>query len=143
MERLSGLLGMAFVLAMAYYFSTNRKAIQLKTVLWGLGLQIVFAIFVLKTDVGVRLFRVSDWTLARTLTGHSEPITGVAFAPDGQTLASSSKDRTVRLWRVGDGTTIRTLTGHTDQVSSVAFAGDGQTLVSGSFDLTARLWRVT
>ena len=58
---------MAFILAAAYYFSTNRKAIQLKTVLWGLGLQIAFAILVLKTDAGVRLFRAAgkavEWVL--------------------------------------------------------------------------------
>jgi CNT family concentrative nucleoside transporter len=73
MERFSGLLGMAFVLAAAYYFSTNRKAIQLKTVLWGLGLQILFAIFVLKTEWGVRLFRVAgravEWVLHFSFQG--------------------------------------------------------------------------
>jgi CNT family concentrative nucleoside transporter len=73
MERFAGLLGMAFVLAAAYYFSTNRKAIQLKTVLWGLGLQIAFAIFVLKTEVGVRLFRAAgravEWVLHFSFQG--------------------------------------------------------------------------
>jgi len=44
------------MLALAYIFSTNRRAIRLKTVAWGLGLQIVFAIFVLKLEVGRWLF---------------------------------------------------------------------------------------
>lgn len=52
MERLVGLLGILLMLAIAYAFSTNRKAIRLKTVLWGLGLQFVFALLVLKTDIG-------------------------------------------------------------------------------------------
>jgi WD40 repeat protein len=30
-------------------------------------------------------------------------VSGVAFAPDGKTLASASRDRTVRLWRLPDG----------------------------------------
>lgn len=83
MERFSGLLGMAFVLAAAYYFSTNRKAIQLKTVLWGLGLQLVFALFVLKTDMGVRLFQVAgkavEWVLHFSYDGSA-----FVFGPLGQ-----------------------------------------------------------
>ncbi len=52
MERFSGLLGMAALLGAAYFFSTNRKAIRLKTVLWGIGLQVVFALLVLRWEPG-------------------------------------------------------------------------------------------
>ena len=55
----------------------------------------------------------------------------VAFSPDGQTLASGSRDYTVRLWRAADGTLLRTLKGHTEDVYSVAFSPDGKTLASG------------
>ena len=47
------------MLGLAYAFSTNRRAIRVKTVAWGLGLQFVFAIFVLRVDVGRRMFQVS------------------------------------------------------------------------------------
>ncbi len=57
MERLSGLLGMIAILGIAYSFSTNRKAIRLKTVAWGLGLQFAFALLVLRTGVGQAIFR--------------------------------------------------------------------------------------
>ena len=76
-----------------------------------------------------------------TLVGHTNPVHGVAFSPDGQTLASGSWDNTVRLWRVSDGILLRTLEGHTDPVLSVAFSPDGQTLASGSRDKTVRLWK--
>ena len=56
MGRFTGLLGIAVFLALAYLFSTNRKAIRLKTVLWGLGLQLTFAIFVLRFESGRALF---------------------------------------------------------------------------------------
>jgi CNT family concentrative nucleoside transporter len=46
------------MLALAYIFSTNRRAIRVKTVAWGLGLQITFAIFVLRIDYGRRAFQV-------------------------------------------------------------------------------------
>jgi CNT family concentrative nucleoside transporter len=45
------------MLALAYAFSTDRKAIRVKTVAWGLGLQITFAICVLRIDYGRRLFQ--------------------------------------------------------------------------------------
>jgi len=52
MGRLTGLLGLATMLGLAFLFSSNRRAIRLKTVLLGLFLQIVFAIFVLRFDFG-------------------------------------------------------------------------------------------
>ena len=48
--------GAVVILAIAYAFSTNRAAIRWSTVAWGLGLQIVFALIVLKTSAGQRVF---------------------------------------------------------------------------------------
>ncbi len=53
---LQPVLGAAVILLIAYALSTNRRAIRWSTVAWGLGLQIVFAIIVLKTSVGERVF---------------------------------------------------------------------------------------
>ncbi len=50
------LLGAVVILSIAYACSTNRRAIRWATVAWGLGLQIVFAVIVLKTTVGERVF---------------------------------------------------------------------------------------
>jgi CNT family concentrative nucleoside transporter len=52
MSRFAGLLGIAVFLSLAYLFSTNRRAIRLKTVLWGLGLQFLFAWIVLRFTWG-------------------------------------------------------------------------------------------
>jgi WD40 repeat protein len=79
----------------------------------------------------------------RTLSGHTDGVLAVAFSPDGQWLASGSRDRTVRLWQVSDGTLMRTLSGHTDHVTSVAFSPDGQYLASGSRDGQIRLWQAS
>jgi concentrative nucleoside transporter, CNT family len=57
MGRFTGILGLLTMLALAYAFSTNRRAIRVKTVAWGLGLQIVFAIFVLKVPFGRDMFQ--------------------------------------------------------------------------------------
>src|SRR5437879_2311527 len=61
MARFTGILGLLTMLGLAYTFSTNRRAIRLKTVAWGLGLQFVFAVFVLKIGVGQKaLQKASD-----------------------------------------------------------------------------------
>jgi len=59
MERFTGLLGLMTMLGLAYAFSTNRRAIRMKTVAWGLGLQFVFALFVLRVDFGRRMFQLA------------------------------------------------------------------------------------
>jgi CNT family concentrative nucleoside transporter len=73
MGRFTGLIGIACVLGAAYFFSTNRRAIRLKTVLWGLGLQLVFAVFVLKTAMGLKVFSVAGegarWLLEFSFAG--------------------------------------------------------------------------
>lgn len=51
MQRFTGLLGLAVILALAYAFSRDRKAIQPRIVFWGLGLQLAFAFLVLKTPI--------------------------------------------------------------------------------------------
>lgn len=64
------------------------------------------------------------------LAGHSAWMTGLAFAPDGGTLASCSVDGTVKLWEVASGRCLQTLTGHTNPVFAVAWSPDGQLLAS-------------
>jgi concentrative nucleoside transporter, CNT family len=56
MGRFTGVLGMLAILGLAYLFSTNRRAIKSKIVLWGLGLQIALAFLVIRCTGGQRLF---------------------------------------------------------------------------------------
>jgi CNT family concentrative nucleoside transporter len=53
MQRYTGLLGLVVIIAVAYLFSTNRRAIQPRVIFWGLGLQFGFAFLVLKTNFGL------------------------------------------------------------------------------------------
>lgn len=52
MERFTGLLGLAAILGVAWLFSRDRKRIRPSLLLWGLGLQVAFALLVLKTSFG-------------------------------------------------------------------------------------------
>src|SRR3954463_3378608 len=56
MGRFTGLLGLVVILGVAYLFSSQRHAIRLRILLWGLGLQFAFAVLVLRTDFG-KLFQ--------------------------------------------------------------------------------------
>jgi CNT family concentrative nucleoside transporter len=55
--RLSGLVGLALILAIGILLSHNRGAIRWRVIAWGLGLQLLFAIFVLRIPAGQALFR--------------------------------------------------------------------------------------
>jgi len=68
MGRFTGILGLLTMLGLAYAFSTNRRAINKKTVAWGLGLQVVFAIFVLKIELGRILFQKAGDAVNRLLS---------------------------------------------------------------------------
>jgi CNT family concentrative nucleoside transporter len=57
MGRFTGVLGILVILGIASLFSTNRRAIKLSTIAWGLGLQIVLGIFVLRVKSGQIIFQ--------------------------------------------------------------------------------------
>ena len=82
MQRFTGLLGLAVILAIAYLLSKDRKAIQFRIVAWGLGLQFAFALIVLKTGAGQRAFEVIGAKIQQLL-GFSEVGSAFVFGPLG------------------------------------------------------------
>ena len=66
--RLTGLIGIVSILALAYAFSTNRKSIRLRTIAWGLGLQLVFAVLVLKWTFGQRFMQAAGDGVTKLLS---------------------------------------------------------------------------
>ncbi len=67
MERFSGLIGVALILGIAFAMSNNRKAINYRLVLSGLGLQLTLALFVLKTSIGQNTFQYLGDKIKRLL----------------------------------------------------------------------------
>ncbi|MEI6489114.1 MAG: nucleoside transporter C-terminal domain-containing protein [Bacteroidota bacterium] len=57
MDRFTGLIGIALIFGIAFLFSNNRKAINYRLVLSGIGLQIFIAVLVLKVPPVTRFFQ--------------------------------------------------------------------------------------
>src|SRR6186713_389248 len=62
------LIGAFVILGIAFACSTNRRAIDRRTVAWGLGLQVLFALIVLKTTIGQRVFETLGAGINRLLS---------------------------------------------------------------------------
>lgn len=72
MERLQGLVGVAVLLGIAWLLSNNRWRISLRIVLWGLGLQVLFAVVMLRSPLGRPAFEAMDRGVARLLSFSDE-----------------------------------------------------------------------
>ena len=67
MDRLIGILGIFSILGIAYLFSNNRKKIDFKLIVWGISLQIFFAILILKVPGGKAVFDIIDSIIKKIL----------------------------------------------------------------------------
>ncbi len=80
MLRLTSLLGLLILIALAWAFSNNRSRFPWRTVIWGLGLQFAFALFILDTKIGRGVFEGIQSTVKR-LGDFSDEGAKMAFGP--------------------------------------------------------------
>ena len=59
-SRLRGLLGLGLLALAAWAMSANRRRVPWRVVLWGLGLQFIFAVLILRTPVGAGVFDAAN-----------------------------------------------------------------------------------
>jgi len=75
-------------------------------------------------------------------SGHSMPVTTLAFSPDGKWLASSGYDDTIILWDLSSGDELRRFKGHDDAVIRVLFNPRGDRLLSSDLKGGVKEWDV-
>jgi CNT family concentrative nucleoside transporter len=68
LARLQPLIGLVFILGVAYTLSTDRRAINLRVVAWGLGMQFLIALIVVKTPYGIQAFEWLGSKITRLLS---------------------------------------------------------------------------
>lgn len=76
------------------------------------------------------------------LQGHLDTVLFADYSPNGQLIASASRDETIRIWDAKTGKCLYVLKGHEDEITSITFASDN-ILVSFSKDGKARIWNLT
>ncbi|HEY9668175.1 MAG TPA: hypothetical protein V6C91_15295, partial [Coleofasciculaceae cyanobacterium] len=86
------------------------------------------------------VYRVKEYN---RLEVHTDWVSSVNWSPDGQFLASASKDSTIKLWKA-DGTLLplKNQPSHEGGVYSVSFSPNGEIVASASEDKTIKLWNL-
>ena len=83
-------LGIIVMLLVTWAISSNRKLFPWRTVIWGMILQFAFAIFILKTPIGLRLFQGAQ-VVVDQLNVYANEGAKMVFGPlaDGETLRNT------------------------------------------------------
>ncbi|ETS59978.1 hypothetical protein PaG_05966 [Moesziomyces aphidis] len=79
-------------------------------------------------------------TCATTFVGHKDYVLSVSCSPDGQWVASGSKDRGVQFWDPQTAQAQFVLQGHKNSVIAINLSPAGGLLATGSGDFNARIW---
>jgi WD40 repeat protein len=98
------------------------------------------SIFVLDVWSSATGEKLASMPASRNVAEHAGMVSGIAFAPGGQILASASHDHSIRLWDLESRECVERLRGSPSEVWALAFAGDGRGIISGGKDGSVRLW---
>ena len=87
--------------------------------------------FVVATSIGIWVYDAHTGEEIALYTGHSRPVTALAFSPDGVVLASGDDSGEVRLWRAGTGELLSVLQPDRadNKVMALVFTEDGTKLI--------------
>ncbi|MEP2772290.1 MAG: High-affnity carbon uptake protein Hat/HatR [Fulvivirga sp.] len=89
----------------------------------------------------IKVFKLFGTQGFTRLIGHTSPIEGIEFSPDGRFIATASRDKTVRLWNRNDiNAQPITLKDHPDWVFAIAFSPNSEQILAGTKETVVRAW---
>lgn len=80
----------------------------------------------------VQIWDFTTRKIIHTYEGHIGDITSIAWSPDGQRIASGSRDKRVQVWDAANGEWMFPYSKHTSEVTSVFYSPDGMSIISFS-----------
>ncbi|MFK7921631.1 MAG: CHAT domain-containing protein [Bacteroidia bacterium] len=90
---------------------------------------------------GVSVIQIADRAKVKSFTRHKGEITGLAFHPYKNQLASASRDKTIRLWNLESTTTLPiVMTDQPDWIMSLTYSPDGQYVLAGCRNGEIKRW---
>ncbi|GAQ82988.1 transcription initiation factor TFIID subunit 5 [Klebsormidium nitens] len=92
---------------------------------------------------GIDIWDSRTGARVKQMEGHTSQITGLAWQPEGNMLASASWDKTAKVWDVPSGQPVQTITAHTKTTRSVCWSPDGRKLATAADDGLGYLWDLT
>jgi WD40 repeat protein len=87
------------------------------------------------------VFELPAGKLTKTLTGHTGPVTGVAFTADSAKLVTGSVDKTCRVFNLADEQQLASIETPA-AVNAVAIVAEGKQVATGGEDNVIRLWEL-
>ncbi len=117
--------------AMGLAFSSDSKKLTACGTIKGVGV--------------IRIYDIADNKLLQTIAGDTNQITSLAFSPDGERLATGSREGTrggiIRLWDLRNGQQVLEFDAHPRSVQKLVFDSTGRYLASsGDGDGQAKIW---
>jgi hypothetical protein len=91
-------------------------------------------------DGTIKLWNMSDGTMAKTIQAHAGGVLSVAFTHDGR-LVSCGRDRVVKLW-APDGAPLKSFEPFDDIALRSVLSYDGNRVVAGDYTGAIRVWDV-
>lgn len=92
-----------------------------------------------KGDTDIQVWDLRDST-SRILRGDDEPLTAIAFSPNGNVLFSAAHDKILRSWTLSEEPRSTLLKKYAEPLVNLVFSGDGKYLACASADKTIKVW---
>lgn len=143
-------------MAHADCYHTKLMAADLRDVIWGEYPRLNFLLSVntialhpkrpwsavVQGNKIILCHRQTGKQVGETLSKHISFVKSISFSPDGNYLASGSKDGMIWLWQLSDPKGNKCLRWHQNGITSLTFSHDNAYLASASRDGQIRLWNV-